>query len=98
MIKKSKIFGANARDLLYSGIVATISAILTEVHRLLTADPVVFNWITLKPALYVGLTAGISYFIKNVFSNSKGQFARSESAAGPGGGSNPPVGTEGLPK
>lgn len=98
MTKKSKIFGVNVRDLLYGLIVAVLSAILTELHQSLSTKVVDFSWVRIKPTIYVGLAAGISYIIKNFFSNSNGKFAKGEKEAntlvedGPGGSSNPPDG------
>jgi len=77
-------------------LVAVISTMLTELYRLLTAEVIEFSWTKIKPVLYIGLTTGISYVLKNFFSNSKGEFAKSEKERsnlvedGPGGSSNPP--------
>lgn len=89
MRKKSKIFGVNIRDVLYGSVVAIVSSILTALHQLLSVEPLVISWITVKPILYVGLTSGLAYVIKNIFSNSKGEFAKKENVLGPGGSSNP---------
>jgi Na+/H+ antiporter NhaA len=95
MIKKSTLYGVNLRDLFYGSIVAVFGAILAAIHQILITYPVVFDW---KNILGIGLTSGISYILKNFFSNSQGNFAKTENAtAGPGGGSNPTSGTEGLP-
>lgn len=102
MREKSKIFGVNIRDILYGAIVAIVSSILTALHQLLSIEPLVISWITIKPIIYIGLTSGLAYIIKNAFSNSKGEFAKKEtkveSLLGPGGSSNPPEGSTGLPK
>jgi len=98
MTTKSKIFGVNVRDLLYGLVVAVLSAILTEIHQLLTTEVFELSWVRIRPTIYVGLTAGLSYIIKNFFSNSKGKFAKGEKEGsnlvedGPGGSSNPPDG------
>lgn len=96
MTKRSTLFGINVRDIFYGTIVAIIGAILTAIQQALTTEPVVFNW---RNIAYVGVASGISYIIKNFFSNSQGKFAKTDSTvAGPGGGSTPPDGTTGLPK
>jgi len=93
MIEKSKIFGVNVRDILYGTIIAALGAILTALYQMLTTTPIIFDW---RGILLAGLTAGISYIIKNFFSNSNGKFAKkeveAESVLGPGGSSNPPDG------
>jgi len=97
MIKKSKIFGFNARDVLYSFLVAVFGSIITALHQLFASGlPFRFDWQTFEPIVYTGLTAGFAYLVKNFFSNSGGAFAKPEKS-GPGGGSNPPEGPTGLP-
>jgi len=97
MENKSKIFGVNIRDFAYGLVVAFLGAIATALHQLLSSNQSFsFDWITFKPIVYTGITAGFAYLIKNFFSNSKGDFGKLE-MSGPGGGSNPPEGTAGLP-
>ncbi len=97
MDNKSKKYRINTRDLAYGFITSVFGAMVMALHQLFASNlPFRFDWATFEPIINVGIVAGAAYLIKNFFSNSNGDFAKSE-ALGPGGGSNPTTGTDGLP-
>lgn len=56
-------------------ITAFVSAVLTGVYTALSTIPPHLDW---KQIGIVGATAGVSYLIKNVFTNSEGQILAKE--------------------
>ena len=73
----SKYLDLDIQDLIKGFIVAFLSAALTGLVTILDngALPTLTE---LKSAGIVGLTAGLSYLLKNLLTNSKGQIAKSE--------------------
>ena len=75
---KSRLFLLNGKDLLKGFITAVVMAVLTAVYTAIETGSLAFTWEFFKPVLIVGLGAGISYLIKNLFTNSSDQFAKKE--------------------
>ena len=73
----SNFLNLNLDDLIKGFVVAFLSAALTGLVTILDngALPTLTE---LKSAAIVGLTAGLSYLLKNLLTNSKGQIAKSE--------------------
>jgi uncharacterized membrane protein len=73
----SNFLRLNARDLIKGIIVAIICTFITGTYELIANEGVI-NWLTIKPVLIAAIGAGLSYLTKNLLSNSKGEFLRSE--------------------
>jgi hypothetical protein len=79
-MQKSKFLRLNGHDLFKGFITAIGMSILTAIHTSIAANPPKFptdlnDW---KHILYIGLGAGITYLIKNLFTNSKDEFLKTE--------------------
>jgi hypothetical protein len=72
---KSKFLRLNLNDFLKGLLMAFLGALVTGVYQLFQAGSAL-NWITLKPVLLVAIAAGLSYLIKNLFTNNAGEFAK----------------------
>jgi hypothetical protein len=77
---KSTFLTLNTRDFLKGLILVVITAIVTGIYQLLQTGAL-FTWETLKPILITSATAALSYLIKNLLSNSEGQFMKTEKYA-----------------
>lgn len=74
---KSKFLSLDTKDAINGFVVAFLSAALTAV--LATLDSGALPTLTeVKSAGIIGLTAGLSYLIKNVLTNSNGELIKSE--------------------
>jgi hypothetical protein len=62
----------NAKDFLKGLLVAVIMAFVSSLHEVLIAGTFDFTWLVMKPIVMVSLGAGLSYLIKNFFTNSAG--------------------------
>ncbi len=76
---KSKFLKLNRHDFLNGLIVAMFCTILTGFYQLIANDGAI-NWLTIKPVIIAAIGSGVSYITKNLLTNSKGQFMRSETA------------------
>jgi hypothetical protein len=56
-------------------IVAVLTAVLTVIYQSVSQGSLVFNWTAIAST---GLTAAIAYVLKNLGTNSEGQFLTSE--------------------
>lgn len=79
----SQFFNLNLKDLLKGGIVAFISAVVTAIVPVIESGTLP-TMEQLKAAGWMALTAGVSYLLKNLFTNSNDAFLKGE-----------PVGPEG---
>jgi hypothetical protein len=70
---RSKFLRLNTRDFIKGLIVATICTFVTGTYQLIANGGTV-NWITIKPVVIAALGSAISYFTKNLLTNSKGEF------------------------
>ena len=75
---KSKLFSLNSKDWIKGFAVAVITAILTGALQLFQTGPVEWTFVFWQPTVYGGITAGIAYLLKNVFTNSEDQLLKKE--------------------
>jgi VIT1/CCC1 family predicted Fe2+/Mn2+ transporter len=74
---KSKFLNLDVKDAVNGFIVAFLSAALTGIVTTLDSG-VLPNVAELKQAGVIGLTAGLSYLLKNLVTNSKGDILKAE--------------------
>jgi branched-subunit amino acid transport protein len=74
---KSKLFTIDTRDLLHGLLVAFLTALITGTIDMLSKGTS-FDWATMKPVLIAGISAGLSYILKNLATNSHNQLFRKE--------------------
>ncbi len=74
---KSKFLNLDVKDAVNGFIVAFLSAALTGLITTLDSG-VLPNVAELKQAGVIGLTAGLSYLLKNLVTNSKGDILKAE--------------------
>jgi hypothetical protein len=77
-MKKSKYLKLNSSDFLKGLLVALITALLTGLYQVIQTGGDL-TWIALKPVILATVGAGISYLLKNLFTNSEGETGRDES-------------------
>lgn len=76
---QSKLFSLGGSDLLKGALVAVFTAILTTLYTSLSQTPPVFPKLSdLQGIGVAGLTAGLSYLLKNFLQNSNGQVLKAE--------------------
>ena len=73
----SKFLRLNARDLILGIFMALVTTLLAEIIKILESG-IEINWVNIKPVLIAGVCAGLTYLLKNLVSNSKGELFRSE--------------------
>jgi hypothetical protein len=76
----SQFFNLNLKDLAKGAIVAIISAIVTAVIPVIDSGSLP-TFEQLKAAGWMALTAGVSYLLKNLFTNSDDSFLKGEPVA-----------------
>jgi hypothetical protein len=74
---KSKIFTLDSRDLINGLIVAFLTVLLTGIIEIL-GNGGVFDWQSLKPVIIAGISAALSYLLKNLVTNSHNQLFTKE--------------------
>lgn len=76
-MKLSGLFSLNLRDAIHGFLVAFLTAFLSAVVVITNtgALPTIEDF---KNFAYIGLTAGISYITKNLFSNSNGELLKND--------------------
>lgn len=77
---RSRFLKLNLHDIIQGLIISVICSLITGLYQLI-ANGGVLNWSTMKPVIIAAIGAGVSYLTKNLLSNSKGQFLRSEKFA-----------------
>lgn len=77
-MKKSNLLNINWKDALKGFIVAVITAILAAVYTGIQNNTFPVTWADWRTILIAGCGAGISYVIKNVFTNSDDKFLKPE--------------------
>jgi hypothetical protein len=75
---KSNFLTLNARDFIKGLIVVTICTFITGMYQLIANGGTV-NWVTIKPVVIAAVGSAVSYLTKNLLTNSKGEFMKSES-------------------
>lgn len=73
----SRFLRLNRHDFLNGIIVTIFCSFITGFYQII-ANGGTINWGTLKPVVIAAVGAGISYLTKNLLTNSKGKFLRSE--------------------
>lgn len=71
----SSIFTINTNDLVKGLILTVLSSVLTLVYDVVNAGSLVFDW---KHIGTIALTSAIAYLLKNLLTNSAGQFLEKE--------------------
>ncbi len=67
----AKLFNLNLSDFWKGLIVAVFGAVLGVIYKSVSEGSLEFNWMFI---LKSGLLAGLAYLLKNLSTNSKGQF------------------------
>jgi hypothetical protein len=73
----SKFLRLNSRDFVHGLIVVIFCTFITGFYQLI-ANGGIINWITIKPVVIAAIGSGVSYLTKNLLTNSKGQFMKTE--------------------
>jgi hypothetical protein len=63
----------NTQDFIKGLIVAVLMSALQIVYATLSSGTFTFDWMAI---LQAGVTAGVAYLMKNLFTNQEGQFAK----------------------
>lgn len=71
----SKLFNLDLKDLLKGMVVAVLAAVLTIIYNTVQAGSLTFDWKAIGTA---GITAAAAYLLKNLQTNSKGEFLKNE--------------------
>jgi surface polysaccharide O-acyltransferase-like enzyme len=74
----SGLLKLSLKDLAKGFLIAVIMAFVTTLYQLIQAGNFDLTWLYFKPIVFASLGAGLSYLIKNLFSNSDGQFLTKE--------------------
>lgn len=67
----SSIFTLNTNDFIKGLIMAVLSTVITVIYQTVEAGSLVFDW---KSIGTMALTTALAYIMKNLFTNSAGQF------------------------
>ena len=71
----SKFLSLNGTDFLKGLLLAVLSPVITIIIQSLNAGSLSFDW---KAIATTAASAGLAYLVKNMFTNSAGQFAAQE--------------------
>jgi hypothetical protein len=71
----STIFNLNIEDLAKGLIVTVLTSVLTIAYNTVSAGLLTFDW---KAIGLTALTSGLAYLMKNLLTNSKGEFLGKE--------------------
>lgn len=77
---KSKFFTLNLKDLIKGFIVAFSGALLTTIYQAINAGTIQWTIEFWQPILLTSVGAGISYLLKNLFTNSNDEFAKKDNS------------------
>lgn len=80
-MKRSRFLNVNWADLGKGLLIAFLTALLGGLLELLQAGEIPTTWIAFQPIFELALAAGVSYLLKNLFTNSEGQLMRGEKSA-----------------
>ena len=75
---KSKMFRLNLNDLIKGLIMTILSAVLATAYQLLMSDGLEWTSDDFKEILVIALTTGISYLLKNYFTDSQNEAGTTE--------------------
>ena len=71
----STIFNLNIQDLAKGLILTVLTSVLTIVYNTVSAGSLTFDWQAIG---LTALTSGLAYLMKNLLTNSKGEFLGKE--------------------
>jgi hypothetical protein len=74
---QSTIFTLNTTDFIKGLIMAVFSSVITIVYQTVEVGSLTFDW---KSIGTIALTSAIGYIMKNLLTNSTGQFLKKENA------------------
>jgi uncharacterized membrane protein len=74
---KSKFLRLNRQDFIKGLIVVMFCTFITGFYQLIANEGTI-NWLTIKPVIIAAIGSGVSYLTKNLLTNSKGQFMKTE--------------------
>jgi hypothetical protein len=74
---RSKFLRLNSRDFIKGLIVVVICSFITGLYQVIANGGIV-NWLTMKPVIIAVAGAAVSYLTKNLLTNSKGDFMKTE--------------------
>jgi hypothetical protein len=77
-MKQSKFLNLNWADLGKGLLIAFLTAFLGGVLDLLQSGTLPVTWVVLQPIVELSLAAGVSYLLKNLFTNSDGKLLKRE--------------------
>jgi len=70
-MKKSNLYKINVKDALRSFLLVVISSVLTAIVSMLDAGEISLTMDNIKAIITTGVLAGISYLLKNFFTDSR---------------------------
>ena len=79
---RSEFLRLNTRDFIKGMIVVVICTFITGIYQLIANGGAV-NWLTVKPVVIAAIGSAVSYLTKNLLTNSKGDFMKTESIEQP---------------
>ncbi len=74
---RSKFLRLNTRDFIKGLIVVVICTIITGIYQII-ANGLTISWLTIKPIVIAAIGSAVSYITKNLLTNSKGVFMKTE--------------------
>lgn len=75
---KSTFLSLNVKDIVRGFFLAVFGAIFMAIVKFFEQGTVEWTWAFWQPIVYTGLAAGITYLLKNVFTNSEDEFGKGE--------------------
>ena len=75
---KSLSLSLNLTDLMKGFITTVIGAFLGAILSAIQGNTIAWTWTFFQPIVYAAIAAGISYLLKNLFTNSQDQFGKKE--------------------
>ena len=77
-MKTSKFLNLNWLDLGKGLLITVLTAFLGGILEILESNALPTTWVVLQPILELSLAAGVSYLLKNLFTNSTGELLKRE--------------------
>ena len=77
-MKRSKFLNLNWLDLGKGLLITVLTAFLGGILEVLQSGSLPATWVVLQPILELSLAAGVSYLLKNLFTNSTGELLKRE--------------------
>ena len=79
---RSEFLKLNTRDFFKGMIVVVICTFTTGIYQLIVNGGAV-NWLTVKPVVIAAIGSAVSYLTKNLLTNSRGDFMKTETKEQP---------------